>query len=65
MRSRKKKLNEKAGLKRMNINLDGELHQQFKTAVSDKGEKMTDVLIAFIQGYVDKYYPGDLKKGGR
>ena len=59
MRSRKK------GLKRMNINLDSELHQQFKTAVSNKGENMTDVLIAFIQGYVDKYYPGDLKKGGR
>ena len=65
MRSRKKKPNEKAGLKRMNINVDSELHQQFKTAVSNKGENMTDVLIAFIQSYVDKYYPGDLKKGGR
>jgi hypothetical protein len=61
MRSRKKKPTEIAGLKRMNINLDSELHQQFKTAVSNKGENMTGVLIAFIQGYVAKHYP----KGGR
>ena len=61
MRSRKKKPNEKAGLKRMNINLDSELHQQFKTAVSNKGENMTDVLVAFIEDYVAKHYP----KGGR
>ena len=65
MRSRKKKPTEKAGLKRMNINISSELHDDFKAAVAMNGKKMTNVLVDFIQGYVEKYFPRGLKKGGR
>jgi hypothetical protein len=54
-------------IKRMNINVDLSLHNAFKSAVSARGEKMTDVLLQFIEDYVRKYTPAVLKpaKKGR
>ena len=54
-------------VKRMNINVEVDLHNAFKSAVSARGENMTDILVKCIQDYVDKYLPGGLKpaKKGR
>jgi hypothetical protein len=46
------------GLKRMNINLEAELHDAFKSATAAQGKKMTDVLLAFIEQYVRQHRPG-------
>jgi hypothetical protein len=44
-------------LKRMNINIEASLHDQFKAATAVRGENMTDVLLRFIEQYVDKNRP--------
>ena len=49
--------------KRMNMNLDANLHAAFKMATAAQGTNMTDALLAFIQQYVAKHYPAGLKKG--
>jgi len=45
---------EGTGLKRLNVNISEELHRSFKSATAAKGLEMTDVLLEFIQRYVDK-----------
>ena len=40
--------------KRLNINIDLELHNAFKAATAARGENMTDVLLKFIQDYVTR-----------
>ena len=50
-------------LKRVNIHIDPDLHRAFKTATADRGENMTDVLLEFINSYVNKYLPDALRKG--
>jgi hypothetical protein len=52
-------------LKRMNINVEAGLHDAFKAATAAKGVNMTDVLLDFIQLYVQKNLPPGLKKKGR
>jgi predicted DNA-binding helix-hairpin-helix protein len=54
-------------VKRMNINVEVSLHDSFKAATAAKGENMTDVLMEFIQNYVQKNQPVAVKskKGGR
>lgn len=52
-------------VKRMNINVEVSLHDAFKAATAAKGENMTDVLLAFIQQYVEKYGYDPKKKGQR
>jgi hypothetical protein len=53
-------------LKRMNINVEAGLHDAFKAATAAKGVNMTDVLLDFIQLYVQKNMPSGLKsKKGR
>jgi predicted HicB family RNase H-like nuclease len=49
--------------KRMNLNVELSLHHAFKTATAAQGKNMTDVLIAFIQQYVEEHYPKGLKRG--
>jgi ParG len=50
----------------MNINVDVKLHDAFKAATAAQGEKMTDVLLRFIQEYVKKNQPRAVPdKGGR
>ena len=45
---------EEPQVKRMNLNVPVELHNSFKAATAAKGLNMTDVLMEFIQSYVDK-----------
>ena len=48
-------------VKRMNLNVPTDLHNSFKIATVIQGKDMTTVLIDFIQQYVDKHYPKNLK----
>jgi len=56
-------------LKRMNVNMDANLHAAFKVAAVAQGKDMTTVLIELVQQYVEKHYPKGLpaavKKGRR
>jgi hypothetical protein len=52
-------------VKRMNINVDTSLHDAFKAATAAQGKDMTTVLMQFIEQYVEKHLPGQLKKGRR
>jgi ParG protein len=42
-------------IKRLNINIDLELHNAFKAATAARSENMTDVLVKLISEYVAKY----------
>lgn len=42
-------------VKRMNLNVPVDLHNSFKAATAAQGINMTDVLMKYIQEYVDKY----------
>lgn len=48
--------------KRMNLNVEANLHDAFKAATAAEGKKMTDVLIEFIQRYVENHPPQRAKK---
>jgi hypothetical protein len=38
--------------KRMNLNVEANLHDAFKASTAAQGKKMTDVLLEFIREYV-------------
>jgi hypothetical protein len=42
-------------VKRMNLNVPVRLHNDFKAATAARGQNMTDELLKFLRGYVDKY----------
>ncbi len=42
-------------VKRMNLNVPLELHNNFKSVTAAQGQNMTDVLLEFIQNYVTKH----------
>ncbi len=42
-------------VKRMNLNVPVKLHNDFKAATAVRGQNMTDELLKFIRGYVDKH----------
>ncbi len=44
-------------VKRMNLNEPVELHNGFKAVTAAQGKNMTDVLMEFIENYVNKYTP--------
>ena len=44
-------------VKRMNLNVPIELHNNFKSTTAAQGKNMTDVLLDFIEQYVSKYSP--------
>ena len=46
---------EDKGIKRMNLNVPIELHNSFKSVTAAQGQNMTDVLLEFIQNYIEKY----------
>ena len=48
--------------KRMNLNVETNLHDAFKAATAAEGKKMTDVLIEFIKEYVEKHPAHPSKK---
>jgi hypothetical protein len=53
-------------VKRLNIHVDVRLHNAFKAATAAQGKEMTEVLLKFIEDYVQKYLPPAApKKGGR
>jgi hypothetical protein len=52
-------------VKRMNINMEISLHDAFKAATAAQGDNMTDVLMEFIQNYVDKKGLAPKKKARR
>ena len=53
------------GVKRVNINIPFGIHNSFKAATASQGENMTDVLLKFIEEYVDKYQASQARKGRR
>ena len=59
------KTKEGTGLKRLNINITRELHNRFKASTAALGLEMTDVLLEFIQKYVDKNGPAPARKSRR
>jgi predicted HicB family RNase H-like nuclease len=44
----------KEGLKRLNVNISEQLHRRFKAATAANGLEMTDLILEWIQKYVDK-----------
>jgi predicted HicB family RNase H-like nuclease len=42
-------------VKRMNLNVETNLHDRFKAATAAKGTNMTDVIIKFIKDYVNDH----------
>ena len=61
----KKTTTKPRGIKRMNINVDATLHDQFKAATAARGENMTDVLLRHIEDYVQKNLPRALRESRR
>jgi hypothetical protein len=53
VRTIKKK--EGTGIKRVNVNLEVNLHNAFKAATAAQGVDMTTVILDFIQNYVAKH----------
>jgi hypothetical protein len=49
-------------LKRMNLNVEVELHNRFKSITAAQGLDMTTVLLRYIQSYIDKYAPKGRRK---
>ena len=45
---------EETQVKRMNLNVPVELHNNFKSVTASQGQNMTDVLMEFIKDYVTK-----------
>lgn len=56
---------EMQGVKRVNINIPIGTHNSFKAATAALGDNMTDVLLKFIEEYVDKYQASQARKGRR
>ncbi len=52
-------------VKRMNLNVEVNLHDAFKAATAAQGKNMTDVLIQFIERYVSENGVAPNKKKGR
>lgn len=50
--------------KRINVNLDSTVHDRFKAAVSADGKKMTEVVVNFIQRYIQKAGKDAVRRGG-
>jgi len=53
------------GTTRMNLNVPSKLHNAFKAACAAQGERMTDVLLQFIEHYARQNPPRPLSKGSR
>ncbi len=53
------------GYKRLNINIEEQLLNRFKSAAALDGVTMSDVLVEFIQRYVDTHGPGKRPKKAR
>lgn len=54
----------KKGWKKMNLNVEVDLHNAFKAATAAQGKSITEVLLEFIREYVKKNPPGARRKKG-
>ncbi len=45
----------KPGLKKLNLNLPEEVHNQFKAATASQGKSMSEVLEAFVRDYIRQH----------
>jgi hypothetical protein len=52
-------------VKRLNVILPRDLHDQFKAAASAEGKQMTEVLMEFIQDYIRRHGVEPRKERGR
>ena len=52
-----RKIKKAEKVKRMNLNVPVDLHNEFKAATASKGLNMTDVLLEFIRNYITKHSP--------
>jgi hypothetical protein len=59
------KKTEVSGVKRVNINVEVNLHNAFKAATAAQGTDMTTVLLEFIQDYVARSKSTAPKSKGR
>jgi predicted DNA binding CopG/RHH family protein len=59
------KKKEGTGIKRVNINVEVNLHNAFKAATAAQGVDMTTVLMEFIQSYVARHGSVISQKKGR
>ena len=59
------KAKEGTGIKRVNINVEVNLHNAFKATVAAQGTDMTTVLMEFIESYVAKHGTTTPKKSRR
>ena len=59
------KTKEGTGLKRLNVNITTELHRRFKSATAAQGLDMTDLILEWIQKYVERNGLIAPKKGRR
>ena len=55
----------KEGFKKMNLNVEVKLANDFKAATAAQGKSMTDVLLEFIRHYVQKHLPRERRPKGR
>ena len=55
----------KEGFKKMNLNVEVKLHNDFKAVTAAQGKSMTDVLVEFIRDYVQKHQPRERRPKGR
>ena len=55
----------KEGFKKMNLNVEVKLHNDFKAVTATQGKSMTDVLLEFIRDYVQKHRPQERRPEGR
>ena len=55
----------KEGFKKMNLNVEVKLHNDFKAVTATQGKSMTDVLLEFIREYVQKHLPRERRPKGR
>jgi hypothetical protein len=59
------KKTEVLGVKRVNVNVEVNLHNAFKAATAAEGVDMTTVLLEFIQDYVARSKSAASKSKGR
>jgi predicted HicB family RNase H-like nuclease len=52
----------KEGYKKMNLNVETDLHNAFKAATAAQGKSITEVLLDYIRDYVKKNSPGGVRK---
>ncbi len=64
MKPKAKRVPEGPELKRMNLNVERRLHDQFKAATAAEGKDMTTVLTEFIQNYVAERLPESMRRRG-